>query len=197
MATEFGEPLHSSEDDRESAWSEEESTSSAGGGRSSRKRGRLGRSVTPRLVLGLALLLILAAAVWWGVQTVLLPPVPTATPTSIATLAISPPATRATTAVPIIPAVTAQPTSPLDPPADSVGVGEHVIVYGTGVEGIRFRSGPGTDYTTLAILKDGGKLLVVGGPEEADGFTWWRLESEDGTVGWAAEAWLQLDLRSE
>jgi uncharacterized protein YraI len=65
-----------------------------------------------------------------------------------------------------------------------------VRVTGTGAEGIRFRSGPGTDYTTLAILEEGAELKVLGGPEEGDGFAWWRLEMDDGTTGWAAEDWL-------
>ena len=69
--------------------------------------------------------------------------------------------------------------------------GQRVQIVGTGAEGIRFRSGPGTDYLTLSILLDGAELLVLDGPEEGDGFTWWRLEMEDGTIGWAAEDWLR------
>jgi len=67
-----------------------------------------------------------------------------------------------------------------------------VRVTGTDQEGIRLRSGPGTTYGTLAILGEGTKLKVLEGSEVAEGRTWWRLEMEDGTIGWAAGNWLQV-----
>jgi len=33
-------------------------------------------------------------------------------------------------------------------------------------------------------------LEVVGGPQDADGFTWWQLKDVDGSIGWAAEQYL-------
>jgi len=66
-----------------------------------------------------------------------------------------------------------------------------VRVSGTGEIGLRLRSGPGLDYVTYKIVPEGSVLKVLSGPEEADGFTWWRLEDEDGVVGWAVEEWLE------
>ncbi len=157
----------------------------------SRGRGRLGRTLTLRGVLGLLLLVLLAVAVWWGVQTILLSPAPTPTPTAIATLAIVPYPTSAATPAETVAVVTPvpSPTQPLT--ATEIDEGQTVRVTGTDQDGIRFRSGPGTTYGTLAILGEGTKLKVLEGSEVAEGRTWWRLEMEDGTIGWAAEDWLQ------
>jgi len=156
-------------------------------------RRRLGRTATPRLALGLALLGLLAVAVWWGVQAILLPPVATATPTAMVTLAIVAPATSAPTpgattavATPVPPAAAVRPEGPFV-------AGARVHIVDTGGTGARFRSGPGTNFLTLAILEDGTQMRVVEGPEDADARVWWRLELEDGTVGWIAQELLLAD----
>ncbi|MCO6449680.1 MAG: hypothetical protein J5I90_02715, partial [Caldilineales bacterium] len=74
-----------------------------------------------------------------------------------------------------------------DLPATGFQNGMRVVVAGTEGEGARFRSGPGTEYITVVILKDGDQLVVVGGPEQSDGFTWWRLQAQDGKIGWTIE----------
>lgn len=77
--------------------------------------------------------------------------------------------------------------TPIAPPAPGAfQIGQRVEVFGTEGQGIRFRTGPGLNYITTTILQDGVVLTVVGGPEEADGFTWWRLQMDTGAVGWAA-----------
>ncbi len=158
----------------------------------SRGRRRMGRTLTLRGVLGLLLLVLLAVAVWWGVQTILLSPAPAYTPTVIATLAIVPYPTSAAMPAETVAVVTPvpSPTHPLT--ATQIDEGQTVRVTGTDQEGIRLRSGPGTTYGTLAILGEGTKLKVLEGSEVAEGRTWWRLEMEDGTIGWAAGNWLQV-----
>ena len=150
-------------------------------------RRRLGRTATPRLALGLVLLGLLAVVVWWGVQTILLPPVAMATPTAMVTLAILPPPTSEPTPVstiavasPETPATSVRPEVPISP-------GAQVRITDTGGTGVRLRSGPGTNFLTLAILEDGTALRVLEGPEDADARLWWRLELDDGTVGWIAQ----------
>ena len=150
-------------------------------------RRRLGRTATPRLALGLVLLGLLAVVVWWGVQTILLPPLATATPTAMVTLAILPPPTSEPTPVstiavasPETPATSVRPEVPISP-------GAQVRITDTGGTGVRLRSGPGTNFLTLAILEDGTALRVLEGPEDADARLWWRLELDDGTVGWIAQ----------
>ncbi len=117
----------------------------------------------------------------------------TATPTPKPTIAVSgqagttPGAELASTPVP----PTSTPVPPTPTPA-TIHVGALVEVTGTGEDGMSFRTGPGTKYIRVTVLKDGDILRVVGGPEDADDFTWWRLEAEDGTVGWAVEDFLVL-----
>ncbi len=79
------------------------------------------------------------------------------------------------------------PTIPTPSPVPGTfQIGQRVEVFGTEGQGIRFRTGPGLNYITTTILQDGVVLTVVGGPEQADGFTWWRLQMDTGAVGWAA-----------
>lgn len=35
-------------------------------------------------------------------------------------------------------------------------------------------------------------LEVVGGPEDAGGYTWWQVRKPDGSEGWVAADWLKL-----
>lgn len=73
----------------------------------------------------------------------------------------------------------------------SIQVGMRAKVANTDGAGMRFRSGPGTRYITVAILDEGTVLKVVGGPETDESLTWWRLQADDGTVGWGAADFLE------
>lgn len=53
-------------------------------------------------------------------------------------------------------------------------------------DGANFRSEPSTSGEVLQVLDNGTVVTIVGGPEEADGYTWWQIELEDGTTGWIA-----------
>lgn len=77
------------------------------------------------------------------------------------------------------------------PTGGAFAINQQVQVTGTEGEGIRFRTGPGLSYVTTTILEDGTILTVVGGPETVDGFTWWRLQTDAGAIGWAVENNLQ------
>ncbi|MDH7485743.1 MAG: SH3 domain-containing protein [Anaerolineae bacterium] len=159
-------------------------------------RRRLGRSMTLRGLLALLVLLLLAVVLWWSARALFPPPVATPTAAAAATsLPLATP-TPAITAAATVSAVTSVP-SPTPTPQAAIAVGQMVQISGTEEEGIRFRSGPGLDYATLDILQEGVRLKVLEGPEQADGFAWWRLEMEDGTVGWAAGDWLEPISASE
>ena len=110
---------------------------------------------------------------------------PTATETVAPTA--TPTATHTATSTP-----TALPTVTLTPiPANEIVVGGYVKVTGVGKDMLSLRYGPGYDYARVALLMDGTVLKVVDGPEQADGFRWWRLEDlTDGTLGWTIEKWL-------
>ncbi len=121
---------------------------------------------------------------------------PTFTPTvaALPTTALESSANGAaseTESTPAAPA--AQPPAATTAPPAAAGkftIGQTVIVTGTGKDKLSLRAGPGTDYKRVRVVKDGVKLTVIGGPEEADGFTWWQLKTPKGYVGWAVQDYL-------
>lgn len=95
---------------------------------------------------------------------------------------------------PLTPTPTSEaPTATPEPSPSKADIepGIKVEVVGTGIDGLRIRSGPGLNYTSLKIVPDGETFTVLEGPEEADDLRWWRLKDEAGTIGWAAENYLQ------
>ncbi|MBC8249262.1 MAG: SH3 domain-containing protein, partial [Anaerolineales bacterium] len=107
--------------------------------------------------------------------------IPTVTP-ALPTLAPFPTATP-----------TPKPTPTPSVPTE-IGVGGYVKVVGAEAEELSYRTGPGLNFARLKLVKDGVILKVLDGPEEADGLTWWRLEDEEGDIGWAADKWLKPTL---
>lgn len=77
------------------------------------------------------------------------------------------------------------------PTADVLFIGGYARVSGTDGDALRLRSDPGLQTTTLGTVAEGTVLLILDGPRDADGITWWRLRSLlDGGEGWAAELYL-------
>lgn len=74
-----------------------------------------------------------------------------------------------------------------------IGIGTRVLVADTGNAGLSIRVEASTAGERLGVAQDGETLLVVGGPEEADGYTWWFLRDELNSAreGWAVEDFLQ------
>lgn len=53
---------------------------------------------------------------------------------------------------------------------------------------LTIRAVPGTDATILTRANEGDQFTVTAGPQSADGFTWYQIRSDDGSVqGWAAD----------
>lgn len=115
----------------------------------------------------------------------------TATPAQSAT--VEPTVTLAAIAEP---ADSAQPTeAPTTLPTAAPGtydLGTRVEVAGTGVAGLRVREDPGTDTVTLEFVTDGTKFFIVGGPQQADDMTWWKVDDQSGTIGWVAGQYIVL-----
>lgn len=90
------------------------------------------------------------------------------------------------------PLPSATPTSLFFLPEGVIGVGAYVQVSGTEGAGLRMRSEPSLDSDINFTALDAEVFLVVDGPEEADGYTWWYLEaSYDQTRnGWSVEDFL-------
>ncbi len=74
--------------------------------------------------------------------------------------------------------------------AAALAAGGFVKVTNTDGYGMRFRFGPGLDNATIRIVDEGAVLKVMGDPESNDGVTWYRLQDEQGNVGWAAQTYL-------
>jgi len=150
--------------------------------RQTRAKGRRGLPLWPLVVI---LLLILAVFITlWNPFTPPTQPtviIPTVTP-ALPTVAPLPTATP-----------TPKPTPTPSVPTE-IKVGVYVKVIGAEADALSYRSGPGLNYARLSIVKDGTILEVLEGPEEANGYTWWRLEDEDGFIGWAADDWLEPTL---
>jgi hypothetical protein len=82
--------------------------------------------------------------------------------------------------------------TPGTPIPSGITVDSYVKVVGTGADQLSFRFGPGLNYARITLLPDNTVLKVVSGPEEADCgqpqlCRWWRLQTQDGTIGWAVE----------
>lgn len=112
---------------------------------------------------------------------------PTAGPT--VTLASIPMPTRE--AEPTAAATDAPTTAPTAMPT-TIGVGARVEVTGTGASQLSVRQSASTSATRIKFVPDGTKFVVVGGPEQANGYTWWKVDDQAGTVGWAAGQYLAL-----
>lgn len=92
------------------------------------------------------------------------------------------------------PLPTPEPTNavPPPPPPGVIAVGSYVQVTGTGAVGLRLRSNPGLDSATEFLGIDSEVFKITAGPQEADGYTWWRLESPSDAQrkGWAVANYL-------
>ena len=122
------------------------------------------------LVLGLLLVLIQQR-----LGQSLAPPTPTAV---VVLRTASPLPTR----TPILP--TATPT-PLPPTATPVVLRQGSIAIVV-IDALRARKEPSLKSAVLVTFRKDEKLSILEGPQEADGFVWWRVEGQ-GKSGWSAE----------
>lgn len=71
-------------------------------------------------------------------------------------------------------------------PPQRVVVGEKAYVC-TQSDRLIVRSGAGKDSTEIERIYPGAELLILKGPKCADSWSWWRVRTEDGLIGWVAE----------
>lgn len=55
---------------------------------------------------------------------------------------------------------------------------------------VRLRPEASTAGTEIMLLSAGTTVTILDGPTDAEGYTWWQVELEDGTVGWVAADFL-------
>ena len=72
-------------------------------------------------------------------------------------------------------------------------VGVQAAVYGVGNDKLNVRNRPSLFESQVLFRESEGKLFeVVGGPQEADGFTWWQVRDRQFQVeGWAVANYLR------
>lgn len=117
---------------------------------------------------------------------------PTATPTSAPTHTATVTPLPANTALPTPTPTQATPTpTATATPFPQVAIGATVVVTGTEGLDLRLRAGPGLDFVTFKIVHEGARLVVQDGPQEEDGFTWWRVRDEQDVAGWVVQDWLK------
>lgn len=140
-----------------------------------------------RLILPLTLLL-LASLACGGFQvrvtpTVTPPPTETPEPEQAPTDAIpTPTATQETQATAtVIPTVEATAT-PQTPTGLAVGGAAKINAAG----GLNVREQASRSAKQVGKLNSGVVVTLIGGPAEADGYTWWQVDNGSGLKGWVA-----------
>ena len=96
-------------------------------------------------------------------------------------------------------AATATPEAPVLLPSGVIGIGAYVKVGRTEGAGLRMRAEASTSAEIRFTAMDDEVFLVIGGPVQADNYTWWQIEaSYDKTrSGWSVDSFLDVvDLRT-
>jgi uncharacterized protein YgiM (DUF1202 family) len=70
----------------------------------------------------------------------------------------------------------------------SIGIGQSVRVFGGE---LNMRSGPSTSDEIVRVLPDGAIVEVLDGPQQANGYDWYRVSSSRYGTGWVVSAWLE------
>jgi flagellar basal body-associated protein FliL len=173
-----------------------------------RVSGRAARPSPPWLWIGLGAIvtiLAIAVAVLWArlfLDTQPAQSQPTLPPV-INTATFAAPTASVATVVPLTPEPSAAPMTVVSTPAPQVTIetsapapgtfyiGAQVTVVNTSV-GLNLRSEPVVNPSNIIqLIPDGTELTVSGGPQDAEGFTWWELVTEDGTEGWAVQDFIE------
>lgn len=89
-------------------------------------------------------------------------------------------------------AASAEPPTPIPVP---IAIGVTVEVFDVGAGGLNVRPGAGVSFgPPVFTANEGTQFEIIDGPQEADGFTWWRVLEIDGQdrQGWAAGDFLRV-----
>lgn len=106
---------------------------------------------------------------------------PSITPTSTA-VGLSSPTPIAT--------LTPQPTADVSSAPEIVTTGYYASVANTDGAGLSLRGGPSTDNVSLILVAEASVVLILEGPTEGSGYSWWKVLLDDGTEGWMAAQFL-------
>jgi hypothetical protein len=176
------------------------------------RRGRASQDLWPKWmwIAVPVLVVVVVAGLWWAIfspsDATIANPTPTPTmriireqptqgPTLQSTLPpLEPTATRQVLPLPTFTTASAAVSTPTSSTqvesAATLSIGSQAKVVGTGGSGLNVRSGAGTGNARIKTLPDGTAVEVIGGPKEADGFTWWQIRDQAGVSGWVASKFL-------
>lgn len=76
-----------------------------------------------------------------------------------------------------------------------VSVGATIVVQGVGAQQLNIRDVPGVIGTNVVFRADEGtRFIILDGPSQADGFTWWRIQNTGNAsqTGWAVANYLSV-----
>jgi len=155
------------------------------------------------------LVVVVVAGLWWAIfsppgsslvtptpspTAMIIRTQPTQAPTESATLSAQEP----TPTRPILPLPTFSPTAgsvmtpATEPSIEAAGlkIGDKPKVSGTGGQGLNMRAGAGTGHARVKTLPEGSVVEVIGGPTEANEFTWWQVRDQTGVAGWVVAKYL-------
>ena len=73
-------------------------------------------------------------------------------------------------------------------------LGVYVQISGTEGQGLHLRAQPGLDSSPLDLGYDSEVFQITGGPQQADGYTWWYLTApyDQSRSGWAVQDYLSV-----
>ncbi len=74
------------------------------------------------------------------------------------------------------------------PSAEGFAKGGYARV--TGGNGLNVRKEPSVSSNPPINNPDGVVFEIIGGPVQADGYTWWQLKKQDGSTGWGVQNFL-------
>ncbi len=74
-----------------------------------------------------------------------------------------------------------------------LGVGIKAVVYNVGSDELNVRNIPSINNSQVLFRARAGTVFnIIGGPQEADGFSWWQLhDPQFEVIGWAVANYLQ------
>jgi len=118
---------------------------------------------------------------------------PRPTPTPSPVVATSTPLSPAAVQAP----ATLVPTQPLPPTATALPSPTPTIAIHTPLSvgdqarivadtGLNIREQPSTNAPVIILLARGKRVLVLEGPAASEGFIWWRVDDNQGNIGWIA-----------
>jgi hypothetical protein len=75
-----------------------------------------------------------------------------------------------------------------------IAIDAHVQIVGTGGDGLRLRDQPGLAGAVLMLGSESEVFRVADGPQELDGYTWWKLVGpfDPSRGGWAVVNYLEV-----